>query len=202
MDKGFKVVLFHDAGWNGRQGNAHVLKALHGGVEIEVGKVNGHELGTWRGDHTVEEAFGCGDVCGGSADFAGIVDAVAATGEAGAFAFCLFGTDFANNAEIGGFAVGRHGSVANEEEGVSARGHVRKSALCKTADFIGGRLDPFLAVGASNEVFVFKRGSSGRINDGVGSMGCGKKGQIGRQESLLKEEAGLVGRMAGGGKTR
>jgi hypothetical protein len=74
--------------------------------------------------------------------------------------------------EIGGFAVGRHSSVANKEDGVGTRGHVWESALGKTADFIGVGLDPFLAVRASNEVFVFNGGSSDGINDRVGSMGC------------------------------
>jgi hypothetical protein len=37
---------------------------------------------------------------------------------------------------------------------------------------IGLGLDPFLAVRASDEVFVFKGGSSDGINDRVGSMGC------------------------------
>ncbi len=91
---------------------------FHGGVEIEVGKVNGHELGIWGRDDAVEKAFDCGDVCGGSADFAGIVNAGSANGEAGAFGFLLFRTNCTNIAEIGGFAVGRHGSVANEEDDV------------------------------------------------------------------------------------
>jgi hypothetical protein len=97
---------------------------------------------------------------------------VAANGEAGAFGFLLFRTNCTNNAEIGAFAVGRHGSVANEKDVVGTRGHVWESALGKTADFISVGLDPFLAIRASDEVFVFKGGSSDGINDRVGSMGC------------------------------
>ncbi len=62
--------------------------------------------------------------------------------------------------------------MAHEEDGVGTRGHVGESALGQPADFIGVGLDPVLAVRASDEVFVFKGGSSDGINDRVGSMGC------------------------------
>ncbi len=50
----------------------------------------------------------------------------------------------------------------------------------ETADFIGSTLDPFGAVGSSLEVFVFKRGASDGINDGVGRVGCREKREVGR----------------------
>jgi hypothetical protein len=86
---------------------------VHGGFEIEVDNIGGQELGIWCGDHPVEEAFGCGDVCGGSANFARIVNAVATNSEADLFVFLLFRSNFGNDADIGGFAVGGHGSVGN-----------------------------------------------------------------------------------------
>ena len=92
--------------------------------------------------------------------------------------------------------------MGNEEHGLSAGLHVGESALRETADFIGSTLDPFGAVGSSLEVFVFKRGASDGINDGVGRVGCREKREVGCWQSMLEEGAGLVGRMAGGGKTR
>ncbi len=70
--------------------------------------------------------------------------------------------------------------MGNEEHGLSAGRHVWESALCETADFIGSTLDPFGAIGSSLEVFVFKRGASDGINDGVGRVGGREKREVGR----------------------
>jgi hypothetical protein len=66
--------------------------------------------------------------------------------------------------------------VGNEEHGLSAGRHVWESALRETANFIGSTLDPFGAIGSSLMVFVFKRGASDGINDGVGRVGGSEKG--------------------------
>jgi hypothetical protein len=107
-----------------------VLEPFHGGVEIEVGNVHCHELGVGCGDHTVEEALGGDNVSSGSADFARVVNAVAADGEADAAIFLFLWLDFDNDAERGGFVVGWQGSMGNEMHGLSAGLHaVWKSAL-------------------------------------------------------------------------
>ena len=57
VDKGSKVVLVHD-GWREEpDGDAHVLVARHGGVEVEVLDVDGHELGVGSGEDAVEEGL-------------------------------------------------------------------------------------------------------------------------------------------------
>ena len=223
MYKRLKVVLVHDAVGDGRQGKTHVFETFHGGVEIEVGKVDGHEFGIFGGDHTVEEALGGGDVGCGSADFARVVDSVASDGEANSFVFLFLRSDFGDDAKIGGFAAGGNGSVGDEVDGFSARLHVWKSALGEAANFVGGRLDPFFAIRASFEVGVFKRGTSGGINDGIGGpwsyaggddggredvsgnidgVGGGKKQETGLCNGLADKGADMVGGVARGGNAR
>jgi hypothetical protein len=102
VDKWFEVVLFHDAVGNGRQGNMHVFQPFRGGVEIEAGNVDGHEPGICCGDDAVEEAFGDGDIGGGSADLARVVNSVTDNDEVDAGFFLFLGLTFGDNAEIGG----------------------------------------------------------------------------------------------------
>ncbi len=72
---------------NNAEGEPHVFVPLHGSVEVEVLDVGYHEAGVGGRDYTVEEALGGSKFCGGSANGARVVEAIAADGESGAMRF-------------------------------------------------------------------------------------------------------------------
>jgi hypothetical protein len=54
--------------------DTHVLKPGHGCAKIKIFDLNMHELGLGRGEHTVEQDFGHGDVSGGGTNLAGALN--------------------------------------------------------------------------------------------------------------------------------
>ena len=76
-------ILVHDVVGEIAQFEPHVFVALHGGVEVEILDVDGHELCTGGGNDTVQEELDHHEVHGWGATFTGVVDPVSANSEAG-----------------------------------------------------------------------------------------------------------------------
>jgi len=98
VDKRSEVVLLHDVGRNVFCRDAHVFVAIHERAEVKNFNVGSEHFCVWSGHGAVEENFDCLKVGGGCADFAFVVDAVAANGEADAVRFNLVQLDGGNNA--------------------------------------------------------------------------------------------------------
>lgn len=142
MGEAHKLVLFHDAIGNGPERDAHVFVLVHSSVEVEVGDVNAAVGGVVSGEGAVDDKFGSSRVCSGRADVARVVDEVAANGEADTVGSGFLRADIDNNAEVGGFAIGREIIVFDEVDGFSALDVSAGVALDKAADFVGTAVDP------------------------------------------------------------
>ena len=86
MDKRSQVVLLHDVGRNVFCRDAHVFVAIHGRAEVKIFSVGSEHFCVRGGHGAVEEKFDGLLVGGGCADFAFVVNTVAANGEADAVA--------------------------------------------------------------------------------------------------------------------
>ncbi len=62
--KGSKVVLYHNALWDGGKWDPHILVARHWGVKVEILYVHVHVARTVGRDDTVEVAFDGGEING------------------------------------------------------------------------------------------------------------------------------------------
>ena len=83
---------------------AHELAPSHWCIQVEIFDVDYHEFCVGRGDDAVEEEFDCEEVNCGSFAVSGVVDAIAADGEAGAIWICLLWPVVNNYAAVGDIA--------------------------------------------------------------------------------------------------
>jgi hypothetical protein len=145
VDQRLEVVLFDDfLGYEG-DGHLHILVPIKGRVEVEVFEVDSHEFGFGGWDDTVEQYLGSGEAGGFCADVAGIINQVAADGEAGSFDFCLLGTDGDYYAAVCDSAIFWDVLAFDELDGVGAGFH----AIADT-EFVGKWSGPF---GAGFRIF-------------------------------------------------
>jgi hypothetical protein len=63
--------------------------------------------------------------------------------------------------------------MADVGHGLGAGGHVWENAFGQASEFIGGAVNPFVRVGSTDELGMFKGFVDGGINDGVVSVECG-----------------------------
>ena len=99
VDKQSEVILLHDVGRNVFcRRDAHVFVAIHGRAEVKIFDVGSEHFCVWGGHGAVEEKFDGLQVGGGCADFAFVVNTVAANGEADAVRFNLVQLDGGDNA--------------------------------------------------------------------------------------------------------
>jgi hypothetical protein len=93
-----KVVLCHDVGGYVPDRDPHVLVPAHGIIKIKIFNVKGGKPGTRRGNDTVKEQFGSGEVSGFSGNFARIFNAIPTTGKTDAVFFFFIGFVFSDHA--------------------------------------------------------------------------------------------------------
>ena len=159
------MVLFDDLLWKDADREAHVLVARHRGVEIEVFDIRAHETGVGSGNDAVEEDFGSSHVGGRCADIAGVVDEVAADGEADSVRFGLLRANGGNNSSVGDLAVRRYLFTLDEVNCVRNGGHTSADTLDQATNFVGKAMDPFVFGGALRELAVFEGLASDWIED-------------------------------------
>jgi hypothetical protein len=159
---------------------------VHGSAEVEIFDVHRDELGARGGDDTVEEKLSGGKAGRFGADVSGVVDSVAANGEADTAGLGFLGAVRDDKAQVRGFAAGGHGSDGDEEEGVGTFGFrdaTGGETLGKASDFFGAAAFPEVAVRALEERLVLNgftrvhmersmRGMRGVIADGGGVGGA------------------------------
>ena len=124
VDKIKEFVVLDDLIWNDGKGEPHVLIACHGCAEVVILEIDQEMACTGRGDGTVDDQLGSGEVGRFSADVERVLDEVSADGEASTFRFGLLWTIVANDAAIGNGAIGRDVGVRDEENGVGAHNAV------------------------------------------------------------------------------
>ncbi len=95
-----KIVLLEHDGGNVLERNAHVFISGHGRIEVKILDVQGEKCCIWGGYYTIKQAFGSREVRGWCADFARIINAIAADCKSDAFFLCFEGTLFSNNAKV------------------------------------------------------------------------------------------------------
>ena len=141
----------------------------HRRVEIKICEVHSGEDGARRADGGVEEQFDGGEVCGWGRLVAGIIDAIAANGEACAMLLVLLGSDGADDATICGPLVRRYLTFANEEASVSAL-QVSYS-LEETTNLVGKASFPHNASGLIlDEVPILQHLAGVLVDDGAEEM--------------------------------
>lgn len=92
-DKVVQVILSDDFGRKQGDGEAHVLIALHGGVQVKILHINPHEACAGGGNCAVEKAF-CGRQFGcWGADCTRVLKMVTTNGEANAMGLSFLGPD-------------------------------------------------------------------------------------------------------------
>ena len=142
-------------------------------MEIEIGDVEGAELGTSSGEDTVEHEFDEFKRGGFGAYVAWVADAVARYCDSGAVGIVLFGPDLANYIAVADFfePVGWYVGEVDDVEGIGAGdGFVGWSgaweALTKAPEFfgVGGAPDVFV-LGVLDELPVFQRFSGFVVQD-------------------------------------
>ena len=77
-----EIVLIDDDFGDFMEMNAHLLRDLHGHIEVKILDVCSHERHTWRGCGDVRECFYYEEAGGWRADMGGIVNYVANSSEA------------------------------------------------------------------------------------------------------------------------
>ncbi len=81
---------------------SHVLGVWHGGVEVDIGKVNAQKLGPRGNDGGIDEYFGCDEIGRWCALVSWIVNPIAANGDPNIMFLFLLWSVFAANASVGG----------------------------------------------------------------------------------------------------
>ncbi len=97
-----KVVMDNDFVQDDVKMEIHVLGVWHGGVEVEISKVDAQKLGPRGTDGGINEYFGRCEIGCWCALVAWIVDAIAANGEPNVMFLFLLWLVIAANASIGG----------------------------------------------------------------------------------------------------
>jgi len=98
VDEWGEAILLHDIVRNVFRRNAHRFVAIHWRAEAKIYNVGSEHFCIWGGHGAVEENLDGLLFSGRSADFAFVVDAVAANGEVDAVRFDLVHHDGCNNA--------------------------------------------------------------------------------------------------------
>ena len=143
VDEAAEIVEVEDVGRDCSDGNAHVFVAVfQGRVQVEIFKINAHELGTGGGDDTVEEDLGCSEICGFGADFTGVIDLVAASGPTDTGRIGFLGAVSDDVTEVGSTASGRDIGVFDKENSVST--FYTRVALGEASDLIRAGILPDL----------------------------------------------------------
>jgi hypothetical protein len=110
-----------------------------------------------------------GYICGWGAYITGVVDLVAAAGEADTVCFFLLWTDVNNDAEIGRYFTLQNGIIPDELDCIGAQGTVfGRDTKKQTTQFIGATLEPFGRFWALNKLPVFLILAGDGANDAIG----------------------------------
>ncbi len=99
-----KVVMDNDFIGDDVRMETHVFRVQHGGVEVEIGRVDGQKLCPRGTDGGIDEEFGHGEIGCWCAFVTKVADAIATNGEPNAiFLFFLWSITAANAAVVGAF---------------------------------------------------------------------------------------------------
>ncbi len=101
-DNFVKVVMDNDFVGDDDEMETHVFGVWHGGVVVEIGKVDAQKLGPRGTDGGIDEEFGRGEIGGWCALVAWIVNAIAANGEPNAMFLFFLRPAIAANMAVGG----------------------------------------------------------------------------------------------------
>ena len=156
-----------------------VFRTIQRGAEIEVGDVEGAELGAFAGKNTVNHELDKFKWCSFRANIAWVADSIAGYRDSGAVRISLLWANFADNIAVANFfeTVGRNVGEVNDMEGIGAVhrwfGGVRTSeSLAETAEFfsIGGAPDVFV-LGMLDELSIFQGFTGFMVEDCCGNEG-------------------------------
>mmetsp|Transcript_14926 Transcript_14926/g.34660 ORF Transcript_14926/g.34660 Transcript_14926/m.34660 type:complete len:283 (+) Transcript_14926:1156-2004(+) len=166
-----EVVFGDDLLGNVAEREFDVLEALHGSVEVEVGDVDGHELGPRRRHDAVQKDFEKEHVGGGRAHVPGVLDAISPEGEACPKGLGLLGTHGAHELAVGDFlkTILRYLMFVDEEAGVRGFLNTASNALEEPSELVGGRMLPVvLHRWMTEELPVFQHFPRVDVEYGVG----------------------------------
>ena len=175
-----KIILKYDFFRNDTDGHSHIFEIFEGCAVIEILDVDGAEAGMVGGDDAVQQHFDGGERSAGGGGVSGVVQAIAADGEADAVDLGFEGADGGDEAAIGDFFGGGDAGPRNEEDSVVASGHAGTYTLGEATDVVGQGGDPGGRVWAGGEVPVFETFSGLWVDDGVGKRGRGRALSEGR----------------------
>ena len=156
-----------------------VFRTIQRGAEIEVGDVEGAELGAFAGENTVNHELDKFKGSSFGANIAWVADSVAGYRDSGAVRISFLWANFADNIAVANFfeTFGRNVSEVNDMEGVGAiyrwLGGIRTfESLAETSEFfgVGGAPDVFV-LGMFDELTVFKRFTRFVVEDCCGYEG-------------------------------
>jgi hypothetical protein len=156
-----------------------VFRTIQRGAEIEVGDVEGAELGAFTGENTVNNELDKFKGSSFGANIAWVADSVAGYRDSGAVRISFLWANFADNIAVANFfeTFGRNVSEVNDMEGICAvhrwLGGVRAFvSLAETSKFFSiGRAPDVFVLGMFDELTVFKRFSSLMVEDCCGNEG-------------------------------
>ena len=115
-----EIVLLDDVVRDSFERDAHVFIPFHGGIEIEIFDIHGHEFCVESRESTVDEQFDGGELSGLGANAAVVLDAVASSSEADAV-WLLFGWLVGcDDADVGSLSAGREVRVLDDVDCVGA----------------------------------------------------------------------------------
>ena len=77
VDEFAQFVIGNDSSRDITYMNLHILRPLHGSIQIEILDIDGHGTGVRSRDNTVDECFSCLDCGGFRTDVVGIIDTIA-----------------------------------------------------------------------------------------------------------------------------
>ena len=156
-----------------------VFRTIQRGAEIEVGDVEGAELGAFAGEDTVDHELDKFKRSSFGANIAWVADSVAGYRDSGAVRISFLWANFADNIAVANFfeTFGRNVGKVDDMEGIGAvhrwLGGIRTVvSLAETAEFfsIGGAPDVFV-LGMLDELTVFERFASLMVEDCCGNEG-------------------------------
>ena len=175
-----------------------VFRTIQRGAEIEVGDVEGAELGAFAGKNTVNHELDKFKWCSFRANIAWVADSIAGYRDSGAVRISFLWAHFADDIAVANFfeTFGRNVGKINDMEGIGAvhrwLGGIRTVvSLAETAEFfgIGGAPDVFV-LGMLDELSIFQ-GFTGFMvedccgNEGIdGCVGASGLGGIGEHDKV------------------
>ena len=156
-----------------------VFRTIQRGAEIEVGDVEGAELGAFTGENTVNHELDKFKGSSFGANIAWVADSVASYRDSGAVRISFLWAHFADDIAVANFfeTFGRNVGKINDMEGIGAvhrwLGGVRTfESLAETAEFFSiGRAPDVFVLGMLDELTVLKRFTGFMVEDCCGYEG-------------------------------